>query len=448
MKEKKKKEKKKRGFFFRLLKTVLIMILAVLIIAAGLALYLLLSMKFDPSVNLPPEEWKETEPDTSVSKLAFDADGNMTEYYDGSDVMYCLSYLMSDNKIDPADYMTSVEGLSFTGLSADIGEDDLALCGEADYRGIRLVARVCVDLISTDEWKLLGTVRAVRIAGIEIPVGLIDRVLGTSIADETVPVDYEPVFLTRIDSAAAAGGRLAVTGPLRTDLLDHSIMTLGRHRIMRLAQKELTYVGAALETEGDDPAVRFAPVLPMLQEQPDEFFEFMRQLFSVSSATFTSQLGIQYKDHAVCERWFTGFDNVEYMRLREQYRDEYNVVYRYLKSISSLVSSRFSSGKLQLKDDGAYCNGDLYDPEGFFGAGYKVYGEFLDLDSSVMCAVRETAGSSAKPGMLIRGADGSAMVIGFTGGDVWTIRPVPEEDFTSLAGSSGLPEVLLSSLPE
>ncbi len=428
----KKKEKKKRGFFGVLFGVLFWLIVTVVLAAGSLTGYIWNSMRTDPVVTMMPEEWRESEPDSSFRHLSFSSDGRMTQSYDEGDAAYFCAGYMEFEHIDPRSYVEDLPGVELTGIKVELKEGRASMCAEGTLKGIRLIARVIFNTEFRDGTVIL-TPSELRIANIAVPVSLIDRFFKTEIESSVFEYDLDNVLLSNIEKFEIGDGCVSVTGPMSTEILEGTELGTDRIRIMRLSQKSVPYIGELLDSKETDPAVRYATLLEKITEDPDEYLSFLDQLFSVRSAAFINRLGLHTKNYGLGLRWMTDFEQMKYVNVRNELYDEYYVIYRFLKTISGRLSSAYGSGRISA--------GNISYKE-FFGSDYKFYGPFLDLDNAKGCVCRTSYGSYF--GILLRGADGFGYVIACEGDD-FRILPLKESVFEDLMSSGSTPEIQLNN---
>ena len=178
------KQKKKRGFFGTLFGVIGTVILTLLLAAIGLTAYLLISMKRDPVVTRTLKEYAQTEPDPSFEHLSFTEEGYMTQTYSEEDVGFFIAKYLDKEKIDPWSLLEEVpvSDLSLKGFDIRLENGGAVVCAEGAWRSIRLTARALLN-IDADKGTIILSPEAVKLAGIRIPVSLIDRFFKTDIAD-------------------------------------------------------------------------------------------------------------------------------------------------------------------------------------------------------------------------------------------------------------------------
>lgn len=439
--KKSKMEKKRRGFFGIFFGVILWTLLIVIVAAASLTGYIWIDMIRDPVETLALEEYEQSAPDPEFRHLSFSEDGRMTQSYDEGDIGYfCAQYMKKEN-IDLESYIADYPDIQLKGIRIELNGDGAGLCAEGAYKRIRLVARLNFT-IEMENGLIRTALSDVNIAGIRIPVSLIDWVFKTHIARESL--DYEPelAVLESIEKLEVGDGVISISGPMSTKMLDDSSLPENRIRIMRLSQKDVRYVGALLDSDDSDPAVRYSPMLPVLMEDPDQYTEFLDQLFRVRSATFVRQLGIGWKNYKMAMRWYPEFDEWQYEKIRESVYDEYYVCFRFLKTIASKLSDAWSSGRIQEGSSGLTYGGGSFSFTSFFGSDYRLYRPFFGLDDAKLCICR-TSGTSSRIGILTRGTDGFGYVVVCEGYDDYRILPLREEVFTGYMNSTELVEILL-----
>ncbi len=443
---KKSKEKKKRGFFRIFLGTITALISLVILSAAGLGIYLYLNMKNDPVTVNSLEEYINTPADTEFRHLSFSKDGWMTQTFDDSDVRYFLARYLKDEGIDLQDYFTDtgIDGLSYEGFTAHLIPGQLEIPGVGRYKSIRLVARILMD-ITMNEGVITAVPAKIRIAGVSVPVSLIDRYLKTDIGSQVFEYQPEEVFLSSIGRFSVEEGSVSFSGPMNTYLIDDAPLLKSRLMLMRLGLEEIRYAGSAIDSVGTDPAVRYRDILEVAVQKPEEFIEFLRHVFSITTMPKTIGLGIQTKNYAMAERWYPDFNANDFVSLSNEVYDKYYVLYRFMKNISGSIASGFSSGRLRVRGDGIYYNGNPFSAKEFFGSNYKFYTPFFELEEGKMCTVRKQAGARQYAGMLIRGADDHGYLMVFYGEDSYDILEVKEEVFQAAMNSSELTDFNLSA---
>ena len=441
---KEKKVKKKAGFFRILFGTIGALVFLVVLTAAGLGYYVFRNMKNDPITVATLKEYAKEPADTSFSHISFTGEGWMTQTFCDSDVRFFLSKYMDDQKIDPNDYIadTGVDGLELEGITAGIVPDQLEIGAVGAYKGIRLVARVYLDL-TYSEGEIRAVPEKIKIAGVPVPVSLIDRYFNTDI--QSMSFEYRPdeVFLSSIESMEVNEGRLSFSGPMNTYIIDDVPINRTRIMLMRLGQRNVKHAGAAIGTKGTDPAVRYGYVLGELTEDPEQFKEFLGEAFSVTSAARTVSLGIGYKNYGMAKRWYPEFDANDFTAPREETYDTYYVLFRYMLTISEKISSAYSSGRLRAGSDGFYYNGSPFSFKDFFGSNYKLYDSFFGLENARMCKFRKSAGGQVYPAILLRGVDDYGYVLAVYSSGQYDAFVMKEDAFTGLMESSSVPEVIL-----
>ena len=231
---------------------------------------------------------------------------------------------------------------------------------------------------------------------------------------------------------------------MATEILDYAELSENRLRVMRLSQSKYSYAAAVLDTQGDDPAVRYSAILPVIEEDPDEFIVFLDQLFTVTSATATRKVGIGQKNFGIAERWFPGFDEYGYDSRRSEAYDEYYVCFRFLSTISARISDDYSYGRLRRSGGEFLYYGEPFSFEEYFGSSYKLYRPFFGMEEGRMCTAKKEKGSSEYPAMLLRGNDRCGFAVVIYGSDHYSILPLKEDAFIQYLASDTVPELLLS----
>jgi hypothetical protein len=444
---KRNRKKKRRGFFGMLFGTIGVLILIVLLSAAGLAAYVLISMNRDPVVTRTVQEYADTQPDTSFRHLSFTEDGMMTQSYSEEDIGWFISQLMAKEKIDPESYLEDipVPDLELRGFDLQLDEDRTAVCVEGAWRTIRIVARVLVDIDLIDGAVTVSP-DAVEIAKIKIPFSLIDRYFKTDIAVQSVSYAPEPVVMKEITEISSGEGKLSFTGPMATEILDYAELPENRLRITRLSLKDYRYAAAVLDTQGEDPAVRYAAILPVITEDPDEYVEFMDQLFSLVSATANRKIGLSQKNLKMALRWMPEYEEYGYTDRRNESYDAYYVCFRMFKTISTKIARDYASGRLKVSGNEFTYNGKTFSFEDYFGSSFKIYRPFLGMDEGRMCIAKKERPSGSNAAMLLRGTDGFGYLVAIFGADAYSIIPLEEEMYRQYLASDTVPVIVIAEL--
>ena len=442
---KREREKKERGFFRKLFGAIGVIILIVLIAAVSLSAYILISMKRDPVVSRSIQDYMGSQPDASFRHLSFTEDGRMTQSYSEDDIGYFIGNYLESEDIDPGSFLDEVpvSDLELKGFDLQLQTGKSAVCVEGAWRGIRIVARVLMD-IRTEGDSITVTPDAFEIAGIRIPVSLIDRLFKTDIA--SISMDYSPelALLREVSEITSGEGRLDFTGPMATDILDYTDLSENRIRVTRLCQKKYGLAAPVLDTQGDDPAVRYASLIPLITEDPDRYLEYLDQLFTLISATATRKIGIGYKNYKMALRWFPDFYEYDYTDPRTEAYDEYYVCFRFLKTITTKIASDYSSGRLSISGSGCTYDGRAFSFEDYFGSSFRIYRPFFGMEEGRMCAAKKSADAGSCPAMLLRGCDGYGFVVAVFGAEVYSILPLKEEEYQQYLSSETVPVILLS----
>ena len=447
MSGKEKRARKKHGFFGILFGTIGALVFLVILAAAGLGYYVIRTMKNDPITVATLKEYAKEPADTSFCHIAFTEEGWMTQTFCDSDVRYFLSKYMEDQKIDPNDYadQAGIDGLELEGITAGLVPGQLEVGAVGGYKGIRLVARIYLDL-TYREGEIAAVPDRIKVAGVTVPVSLIDRYFKTDI--QSMSFEYKPdeVFLSSIESMEVTQGRISFRGPMNTFIIDDVPINRTRIMLMRLGQRKVKYAGAAIGTKGTDPAVRYGYVLGILTEDPEHFKEFLGEAFSVTSAARTVALGISYKNYGMAMRWYPEYDANDFTSPREETYDTYYVLFRYMLTMSNQISSSFSSGRLKAGSDQFYYNSRPFSFQDFFGSSYKLYNSFFGRENARMCTVRKEAGGQRYVGILLRGVDDYGYVLAVYSPGQYEAFVMNEDAFVSLMDSQTTPQVILSDM--
>ena len=444
---KREKKKKKRGFFGVLFGTIGMLILIVLLSVAGLAAYLLISMNRDPVVTRTLQEYADTQPDTSFQHLSFTEDGMMTQSYSEEDIGWFIGKLLEKQKIDPESFLEDipVPDLEFKGFDLQFENGGASVCAEGAWRGIRLVGRVLLD-IGEEDGEVTVSLDAFQVAGIKIPVTLIDRYFKTDIAAQSVSYSPELALMSVISEVTAGEGKLSFTGPMATEILDYSELPENRLKITRLSLKDYRYAAPVLDTEGDDPAVRYAAILPVITEDPSEYVGFLDQLFSLVSATANRKIGLGYKNLKMALRWMPEYEEYGYTDRRDESYDAYYVCFRMFKTITTKIARDYSSGRLKVSANEVTYSGKTFSFEDYFGNSFKIYRPFLGMDEGRMCVAKKETRSGSNAAMLLRGADGFGYLVTVFGAEKYSIIPLEEELFRQYLASDTVPVIVISEL--
>lgn len=444
-KMKSEKQKKKRGFFGILFRLIGIIILIILIAAAGLSAFILVKMNRDPVETRSIQEYLDSEPDLSFRHLSFNDDGVMTQSYSEEDIGYFLGRYLESEGIDPEALLTEipVKGIELKGFDLELDPDRTAVCAECTWKKIRIVGRFLAD-VRSDNGNIVLSLSGIEIAGIRIPVSLIDRCFKTNLAEMSVVYSPEPALIREISDISVGEGKVDITGLMETEFLDYTDLSENRIRVTRLSQERYGYAAATLDTLGDDPAVRFAAIIPVVKADPERYVDYLDQLFTLISATATRKIGIGYKNFGIALRWFPDFDEYDYTDRRSEAYDEYYVCFRFLKTISTKISGDYYAGRLRTSGNGFSYYGDPFSFDDYFGSDYRIYRPFFGMDEGRMCIARREEGSYGNPAMLLRGNDGCGFLVVIYGAEDYSILPLKEEVFLKYLGSDDLPQIVLS----
>ncbi len=439
------KQKKKRGIFGTLFGVIGTVILTLLLAAIGLTAYLLISMKRDPVVTRTLQEYAQTEPDPSFEHLSFTEEGYMTQTYSEEDIGFFIAKYLDKEKIDPWSLLEEVpvSDLSLKGFDIRLENGGAVVCAEGAWRSIRLTARALLN-IDADKGTIILSPDAVKLAGIRIPVSLIDRFFKTDIADQSLSYAPETVLLSEIARASAEDGKISFTGPMATEFLDYNDLSENRIRMTRLCQKDYAFAAATLDTEGADPAERYAVILPDISEEADTYNDYLDKLFCLLSGTAVRKTAMYQNNFGMALRWFPETYEYSYNDRRPKAYDEYYVCFRQFKTISAKIAGDYSSGRLRIGKDKVTYNGKAFSFEDYFGSNYRFYRPFLEMDGGRMCTARRQKGSSANAAMLLRGKDGCGFLVVIYRAENYSIIPVREDAFLGFMASDTVPEILLS----
>ena len=453
-----KEKKSRRGcfrFVFGIFKAAGILVLLMLIAAVTVGIHLYRSMRDDPVTVRRLEEYRRAQVECEPGRISFSEDGTMTQSYSADEIMWLFTRVLGNEKIDVSEYVNRIPGLTFRGVALETDGEDAVLCAEGDISGVRIVLRsgivirpeLTADLITLiPEWFSAGKIK--------IPVSLIDSVIRfvsrfikadtayTGAGGMEMSFGYQPVVLQRVASMKCENGRFVISGPMSTSLIDSHVLELFRIRLMRLTQTGEELAGPVIDTEGDDPAYRYASLLPLITDQPEKYIEFLEQFFPLCSEKFVKDLF--EKDFGIAKMWFPEPDHERYAARRQELLNDYYRKVKYMRTICDKTSNGFYYGRYTIKKDGTYYQGKNFDPYAFYGAEYSKYRTFLDIENARICTVRRTADERQAAGMLLRGADGGGYLVEFYTAVEYDIYPLNEGMFTQMMQAEETPEIILT----
>lgn len=429
---------RKRSAFAKIAGIIGGLLLAVFIAAAVLIGCAIWKMKTDDVMTYTLEEALDIEPDPGFPHLSFTEDGIMTQSYSDLDLTWFIAKQLKNEAFDPADHLPKIVGLTMDRGAVAIKDGYAQAVIEAAYKGIRLILRVnCQVSFEPGGQVLTGRLKAVEVLGAEIPVSFLDSILRTGLSDTEITYQIENVLLKEVDSITMSEGALSFSGPVDTDLFENHAMDETRIRIMRLTQKSEDLASPLMDSDSEDPAERLSPIIDRLVGEPDLFVEMMDQLFVASTATFTRQLGLTYKNNGLAQRWFTVYDELGYIDLRQSLYDEYYVMYRFLKSMTTKMSGAYTAGRFRNGENGMTYNGAPFDPESFFGRDYKLLRPFFSFEEGKLCEVLKSNNQGKRLGAILPGTDGFGHLVIFRDSNTFEIVPLPEEQYEMYMRETG-----------
>ena len=403
----------------------------------------------------------------SARHLSFNSAGDMTLSFDKNDLWYFLRNYYGTDWLEQTNASLAAGHLTLTGMGLELTQETgIVLNVEADWLGNRLAFRVPCKMTFVDGTL---TVRPVELLILEHSVDL-NRLLSSRLArlfhitKEELRFSYTPelTFLERIESITVVDGAVRLTGPLATGWLDQSIISSQRIRIMSFLQRDCRYIGPVLSRYAGEPIRCFDPVLPVMESDPAVFTSLLDQFYAlIPSASHN----LPEKNEGMLWRWYPDYQT-DYTAESFRVREDYEVCFKILKSISSHVSSSFTARNVSVRKGQLLYRNTPFTPESFFGDNYGMYSRYFDLEQSRFCfylrfpygypdcpvtsklldsqdALTEVPEKdlSYAPALLLRGTDGHPYVLAFTGGEEYEICELAEEAFYNYTTAEKIPLV-------
>jgi hypothetical protein len=229
---------------------------------------------------------------------------------------------------------------------------------------------------------------------------------------------------------------------------------------MRLMQEDCRYIGPVLDRYLSDPAGCYEPLLPVLQAEPGIFTEFLSEYYTLIPSASRGHAEIN-EGMLVC--WVPDFLD-DFTSDVFQVREDYELCFKILKSISSRASTLLSGRSLTVRKGQLLYKNNPVSLESVFSEYYGTYSAYFDLENSRLCfylrfpygypaysplskLIDEEAsvssppekGISYAPSLLLRGADGFPYLLAFTGKDDYEIREIDEALYFALHSSEAVP---------
>ena len=458
--------KKKKKSFGHVLFSVIGWLLLAIVLALVAAVFLIRDkLAKEPLVLDDIRACAETVSTGSASHLSFDADSDMTVVFDKNDLWYFLLHYYGENWMEEKNESLSAVHLRLTGFGLELSEEEgIILNVEASFFKSRLAFRVPCRMSFADGTLTVRPVDVV-ILGHAISVNRLasSRLAGLlQIKKEDLYFTYTPelTYLQSIDWVHIGNGTVSFTGKLATDWLEQNVISSSRITVMRRMQESGRYVGPVLERYASDPLNCYEPLLPVLQAEPGIFTRFLSEYYAlVPSASH----GLTEKNEGMLWRWYPDFQN-DFTADSFQMREDYEICFKILKSISSKMSDPFSRRSITVKKGELLYKNSPFTLESVFTDNYGMYSAYFDLENSRFCfylrfpygypdypplsklidgtesvSSPPEKGISYAPALLLRGADGFPYLLAFTGKDDYEIREIDEALYHTLFTSEAVP---------
>ncbi len=458
--------KKKKKSFGHVLFSVIGWLFLVVILALAAALFLIRDkLAKEPLVLDDIRTCAETASTGSANHLSFDADANMTLAFDKNDLWYFLLHYYGEDWIEEKNESLSAIHLRLTGLGLELTEENgIVLDVEAEFFRSRLAFRVPCRMTFSDGTLTVRPVDVV-ILGHSISVNRLasSRLAGIlQIRKEDLLFTYTPelTFLESIDSVHIGNGTASFKGKLASAWLEQNVISSSRITVMRLMQEDCRYIGPVLDRYLSDPAGCYEPLLPVLQAEPGIFTEFLSEYYTLIPS---ASRGLAEKNEGMLWRWYPDFQD-DFTSDSFQVREDYELCFKILKSISSRASTLLSGRSLTVRKGQLLYKNNPVSLESVFSEYYGTYSAYFDLENSRLCfylrfpygypaysplskLIDEEAsvssppekGISYAPSLLLRGADGFPYLLAFTGKDDYEIREIDEALYFALHSSEAVP---------
>ena len=459
------KEKKKKSFGHVLFSVIGWLLLAALLVLVAAFFLIRDRLAKEPLVLDDIRACAETASTGSARHLSFDADANMTVVFDKNDLWYFLLHYYGEDWMEKKNEAYSAVHLRLTGFGLELSEEDgIVLNVEAALFKSRLAFRVPCRMTFADGTLTVRPVDVV-VLGHSISVNRLTssrlaRLL--QITKEDLSFTYTPdlTYLQSIDRVHIGDGTVSFTGNLATDWLEQNVISSSRITVMRLMQESGRYVGPVLDRYAADPPGCYEPLLPVLQAEPGVFTRFLSEYYALVPS---ASRGLAEKNEGMLWRWYPDFQN-DFTSDSFQMREDYEICFKILKSISSKMSAPFSRKSITVKKGELFYKNAPFSLESVFTDNYGMYSAYFDLENSRFCfylrfpygypdypplsKLIDTAdsissppekGISYAPSLLLRGADGFPYLLAFTGGDGYEIREIDEALYHTLLTSEVVP---------
>ncbi len=461
--------KSKNRSFGSVFFSVLGLILLVLIITAVVLFFVVRAKMADAELRLDDVvSYAHSAPDNRTQHLSFSPDAKMTLTFDKSDLWYFLyRYYDGDEWLEKTNETLSGLHLELTGIGMDLSEDGIVFDVEMYHRNTRLAFSVLCK-VSCAEGVITARPTDLIILGHKVSLS---RFTSTKLAKalkitkQNMALTYTPelTFIREIETISLGDGTLSLTGEMATEFLEQNVISSQRIMVMRFSQRDCCYAAPVLADYCDDPAVCYATLLPLLQNDPGLYTEFLDQFFSLKTPKF---LELERKNEGILYRWFPQYRE-DYTQISFDVRERYELYLSLLSSIAQYTSDSFAAKKTF-----AIANGDLFYKkapfsfDSFYGGNYGAYRSVIDLENARPCLyIRSTVGYGSylpvsklidseaslsapvvpdlgyAPGILVRGADGFPYVLAFTGGEEFEAIVLDEDRFRELMSSEVFPVV-------
>ena len=440
--------------------SVLGLILLALILTAVVLFFVCRAKMADAELHLDDiAAFAHSEPDRRTQHLSFSPDARMTVTFDKSDLWYFLyRYYEGEKWLEDTNNTLSELHLALTGLGMEISEDGIIFDVEMVHRNTRLAFRVACKVSFADG---VITVRPNDLIVLGHKISL-SRFTSTKLAKllhitkQNIAFTYDPelTFLKQIETISLGDGTLSLTGEMATEYLEQNVISALRIMVMRFSQRDCCYAAPVLADYCDDPRICFATLLPLLQDDPGIFTEFLDQFFTLKTPKF---LELESKNEGILYRWFPQYRE-DYTQISFEVREEYEVSCKILKSIALYSSEAFSAKKTFSVLNGALTYKKApFAFDSFYGYNFGTYRSIIDFENARPCLyIRSTVGYGSyppvsrlidsevslsapvvpdlgyAPGILVRGADGFPYVLAFTGGEEFEAMVLEEEYFRQL----------------
>ena len=457
---------KKQKSFGHVLFSVIGWILLAAVVAAAAGFFLLRDRLAKEELVLDDiRACAETQSTGSARHLSFSADADMTLILDKNDLWYFLLHHYGENWLEEKNESLSAAHIQLSRFGLELTEKDgFVLNVEASVFRSRVAFHVPCRITFADGTLSVRPVEVV-ILGHAISVNRLTstrlaRLLNITKEDLSFTYTPELTFLQNIDSVHVADGALHLTGKLTTDWLEQNVISESRIAVMRLMQDSCRYVGPVLDRYSADPLECFSTLLPCLETDPAVFTEFLHEFFSLKPPT---SLALDEKNEGIVFRWYPDF-KTDFRSDSFTVRDDYEVCFKILKSMSSKVSAPFAKksitvrkGQLLYKNNPFSLDALFSDNIGMYSAyfaledgrfcfylrfpyGYPDYPPLTKLiDSAESLSSPPEKGMSYAPAFLLRGADGFPYLLAFTGQDNYEITEIDELLYQELILSEAVP---------